>query len=64
MDDKYNENKIKIQYIPILKDFKEIFLKEVPGLRLKRDIDIITDLISRALPASKYPYQMNIIELT
>ena len=25
MDDKNNENKIKIEYIPILKDFKDIF---------------------------------------
>ena len=64
MDDKYNDKKLKIEYIPILKDFKDIFLEEVLGLPLKRDIDFIIDLISGTVLASKDPYQMNIIELT
>ena len=36
MDDKYNGNKLKIEDIPILKDFKDIFLEEVPGLPSKK----------------------------
>ena len=37
MDDKYNDNKLKIEDIPILKDFKDIFLEEVPRLPSERD---------------------------
>ena len=64
MDDKDNDNKLKIEYIPILKDFKYIFLEEVPRLPPKRDIGFTIDLIPGAVPASKTLYQMNIIELT
>ena len=64
MDDKDNERKLKIEDIPILKEFEDIFLKEVPGLPPKRDKDFTIDLIPGAVPTSKYPYWMNIIELT
>ena len=30
MDDKYSKNKLKIEEIPIFKDFKDIFQEEVP----------------------------------
>ena len=49
--------------IPLLKYFKDIFLEEVPRLPLKRDVDFVIDLIPRAVPALKAPYQMNIIDL-
>ena len=64
MDDKDNENKLKIEDIPTLKDFKDIFLEEVNGLPPKRDIDFTIDLIPRAVATSKPPYRMNIIDLT
>ena len=56
MDDKYNDNKLKIQDIPILKDFKDIFPEEVPGLPPKRDIYFTINLILGAVPTSKYIY--------
>ena len=64
MDDKDNEHKLKIEDILILKYFKDIFPKEVPGLPLKRDIDFTIDLILGVVPTSKDPYRMNIIKLT
>ena len=64
MDDKDNYNKLKIEDIPILKEFKYIILEEVPGLPPKGDIDFTIDLIPGAIPTSKDPYQMNIIEHT
>ena len=30
MDDKYNEKKLKIEDMPILKEFEDVFLEEVP----------------------------------
>ena len=51
MDDKDNENKLKIEYMPILKEFEDFF-----GLPSKRDIDFTINLIPGAVPASKAPY--------
>ena len=64
MNDNENDNKLKLEDIPVLKEFEDIFSEEVPGLPPKRYIDFTIDLIHRAVPASNYMYQMNIIELT
>ena len=45
MDNKEDDNQLKIEDIPILKYFKDIFLKEVPGLPPNRDIDFTFDLV-------------------
>ena len=63
MDEKDKHNELKIEDIPILKYFKLIFTEEVPRIPPKREIDFMIDLIQGAVPASKYPYQMNIKEL-
>ena len=36
MNDNENDNKIKLEYILVLKEFEDIFLEEVPVLHLKR----------------------------
>ena len=64
VDDKDNENKLTIEDIPILKDFKDSFPKEVPVLPPKRDINFIIDMILEVVPGSKDPYKINIIEFT
>ena len=63
MNDNENDNKLKLEDITILKEFEDIFLEEVPRLPLKIDIDFMNDIIPGVVLASKYPYQMNIIEL-
>ena len=50
MDDKDNDNKLKIEDIPILKDFKDIVPEEVHGLPPKRVIDFTIDLIPGEVP--------------
>ena len=45
MNDKENDIKPKLEDIPVLKEFKDIFLEEVPQLPPKRDIEFIIDLI-------------------
>ena len=64
MNDKENDIKPKLEDMPLLKEIEDIFLEEVPGLPPKRDIEFTIDLIPGAVPASKTPYRMNIIELT
>ena len=59
-----NDNKIKPEDIPVLKEFEDIFSEEVPRIPSKRDIDFTIDRILGLVPASKAPYRMNIIELT
>ena len=56
MNGNENDNKLKLKYIPVLKEFEDIFLEEVPRLPLKRDIDFMINLIPRVLPTSKAPY--------
>ena len=64
MNDKENDIKPKLEDMPVLREFKDIFSEEVPRLPPKRDIDFIINLIPGAVLASKDPYRMNIIELT
>ena len=64
MNDNENDNKLKLEDIPVLKEFEYIFPGEVLGLPPKRNIDFMIDLIPGAVPTSKSPYQMNVIELT
>ena len=63
MNSMENYIKPKLKGIPVLKEFEDIFSEEVPRFPPKRDIDFIIDLIPRVVPASKAPYEMNIIEL-
>ena len=40
MNGNENDNKVNLEDIPVLKEFEDIFLEEVPRLPLKRDIEI------------------------
>ena len=64
MDNKDKYNKLRIQDIPILKDFKDIFLEEVLGLPPNKDIYFMIDLVAGVVTTSKYPYGMNLVEIT
>ena len=37
--------------------------KEIPGLPLKWELDFTIELVPGAVPSSKAPYRMNILEL-
>ena len=43
----------------VLKEFRDVFPDEVPGLPPKRDIDFIIDLVPIVAPVSKTPYRMS-----
>ena len=64
MDDKERNNQLNLENIPISKDFKDIFPEEILGLPLKRDISFTIDLVPGAVPASKDPYRMSMVEIT
>ena len=58
-----NKENLKLEDIPILREFLDVFLEEISGLPLKWDLDFTIDLLPGAVPSSKSPYQMNILEL-
>ena len=57
------EDKPGFEDIPILQDFVDVFPEEIPWLPPKRDPDFTIELVPRAVPNSKVPYQMNILEM-
>ena len=58
-----NENKLKLENIPILREYSDVFLEEILGLPPNQELDFIIELIPGAMPSSKSPYRMNIPEL-
>ena len=57
------EEKLKLGDIQILRGYLDVFLEEIMGLPLKRELDFTIELILAAVPNSKSPYRMNILEL-
>ena len=56
-------DKLKLEDIPILREYVDVFPEEIPGLPLKRELDFTIELVPGATPNSKAPYRMNILEL-
>jgi hypothetical protein len=48
---------------PILREYKDVFPEEVPGLPPRRDIEFSIELILGAVPMSRAPYRMSTPEL-
>ena len=57
------EHKLKLEDIPALREFSDVFPEEIPGLPLKRELDFTIELVPGAVAISKSPYRMNILEL-
>lgn len=53
-----------LENIPIVGNFADVFLEDIPGIPSKRDVDFTIDLVPRATPVSKYTYRMTVPELT
>lgn len=50
--------------IPMIQEFADVFLEEIPRLPPKRDIDFTIELVPGVAPISRAPYRMSIPELT
>ena len=53
----------QIRSIPVVDEYADVFLDEIPELPPSRDVDFTIDLIPRAGPISMAPYRMAPIEL-
>ena len=56
-----NRDKLKLEDIPILREYSDVFLKESLGLPPKWELDFTIELVLGAVPSSKSPYWMNIL---
>ena len=54
---------VKLEDIPVVKEFPDVFPEEIPGLPPKREIDFVIELEPSARPISKPPYRMALAEL-
>jgi hypothetical protein len=57
------DDKPNLEDHPILREYKDVFPEEVPGLPPRRDIDFSIELTPRVVPASRTPYRMSTPEL-
>jgi hypothetical protein len=56
-------NKPSLEDHPILREYKYVFPKEVPGIPPRRDIDFSIELVPGAVPMSRTCYRMSTPEL-
>jgi hypothetical protein len=53
------DDKPSLKDHPTLREYRDVFLKEVLGLPLRRDIDFSIELSLGAVPVSRTPYRMS-----
>ncbi|XP_022868611.1 uncharacterized protein LOC111388159 [Olea europaea var. sylvestris] len=56
-------SKLKLEDIPVVKDFPDVFSEELPGLPSDRDMTFTIDLSLGTVPISRAPYRMAPAEL-
>ena len=61
--DKKKEDKLVIEDVPVVRDFKVVFPEDLPGLPPDREIEFEIDLVPGTAPISKAPYRMAPAEL-
>nr|GEW96092.1 retrotransposon protein, putative, Ty3-gypsy subclass [Tanacetum cinerariifolium] len=47
-----------LEDVPVIRDFPEVFLDELPGLPLPRQVEFCIDLILGAAPVARAPYRL------
>ena len=58
-----NLDELNIGPIPIVKEFPDVFLEDLPGLPPEREIEFSINLLPGTGPLSKAPYRMAPVEL-
>jgi hypothetical protein len=55
--------KPSLEYHPTLREYRDVFPEEIPGLPPIRDIDFSIEFAPGVVPVSRTPYRMNMPEL-
>ena len=56
-------NDLKLEDIPIVKDYHDVFLEDLPGLPPEREVEFTIDMEPGTALISKAPYRMAPLEL-
>ena len=54
---------VKLEDIPVVKEFSGVFPEELPGLPPEREVDLSIEILPRMALISRAPYQMAPTEL-
>ncbi|XP_077228563.1 uncharacterized protein LOC143861534 [Tasmannia lanceolata] len=58
-----NDNEMKIENIPVVREFPDAFPEDLPGLPPNREVEFSIDLTPGTAPISKAPYRMAPLEM-
>ena len=58
------EEEKTVHDVPVVRDYPDVFPKELPGMPPDRDVEFIIDLLPGTGPIAKRPYRMSVDELT
>nr|GFD26084.1 putative reverse transcriptase domain-containing protein [Tanacetum cinerariifolium] len=53
-----SKNDAAILYVPVIRDFPEVFLEDFPGVPPPRQVEFRIDLIPGATPVARAPYRL------
>nr|GEW77970.1 putative reverse transcriptase domain-containing protein [Tanacetum cinerariifolium] len=53
----------RLENIPVVREFPDVFLEELPGLPPVRQVEFQIDLIPRATPVDRAPYRLAPLEM-
>ena len=54
---------VDVENILVVRKFSDVFLEELPGIPLEREVDLSIEIVSGTTPVSKAPYRMAPAEL-
>ena len=49
---------VDVEKIPVVREFSDVFAEELPGIPLKREVDLAIEIVPRIVPMSRAPYRM------
>ena len=49
---------VNLEDIIVIKEFPDVFLKELPGLPLEREVNLAIEVLHGTTPISRAPYRM------
>ena len=62
-ESKIKTDKLKVEDIPVLKEYVDVLPEEILKLPPKKELDFTIELVPGAVHSSNTPYRMNILEL-
>ena len=54
---------VDVEKIPVVREFPDVFPKELSGIPLVREVDLSIEIVPRITPMSRAPYRMAPTEL-